>query len=86
MNTHHFLTDDDIFNGYFSDDYGRKRYSYHYDPDSKVLTVTCGPFGRRQNLSDKGVDRLSNEKLRDRLIELANEIGEDLIANPPIKS
>ena len=86
MITHHFLTDDDIFNGYFSDDFGERRYSYHYDPDSKLLTVTCGLFSRETDISNVGIDRLSEDELRDRLIALAQETGEDLKANPPIQS
>lgn len=86
MITHHFFTDDNIYNGYFSDDYGQKRYSYYYDPDSRILTVDCGRFSRTRNLSDMDIDRLSENELRDRLIALAQEIGEDLKANPPVTS
>lgn len=86
MITHHFFTDDDILNGYFSDDFGERRYSYFYDPDSKLLTVDCGRFRREKDLSKFGVDRMSQDELRDRLIALAQEIGEDLKANPPVQN
>lgn len=78
MITHHFVTDDDILNGYFSDESGQKLYSYHFDPDSQLLTVTRKPFSRSVDLSAAGIGRLSEDELRDRLIELAKEVGEDL--------
>ena len=86
MITHHFLTDDDIFNGYFSDDSGERRHSYRFDPDSKLLTVICGHFSREEDLSSAGIERLSQDELRDRLISLSLEIGEHLKANPTIKN
>lgn len=86
MITHHFLTDNNIFSGYFADDYGQRKYSYHYDPYFKVLPVECEQFGRKRDLSNYGIDRLPENELRDRPIALAQAIGKDLTANLPVQT
>jgi len=72
--THHLYDDDDITAGYFSDDYGKELFKYRYDRDTKTLHVETANFGRRRELGGIGIDRLSEDELRDRLISIAQEI------------
>ena len=85
MTAHHFNDEADVTSGYFTDDYGRQLYKYSYDRESKTLTVETGNFGRTREMVGAGIDRMSEDELRDCLIKHAIEVGEDLITNPPIK-
>jgi hypothetical protein len=83
--SHHFDDENNITSGYFADDFGRVIFRYRYDRESKVLRVNTSAFRRKLDLSQTGIDRLSEPELTERLKTLALEIGEDLRGNPPVK-
>lgn len=77
--THHL--NEDGQSGYFADDYGRSICRWTWDTDSSTLRVRVGNTERPVDLSAFGIDRLSHDKLQERLIGLAKSTGEELGAS-----
>ena len=77
----HYLSEDGQ-SGYFSDDEERLLCRWNWDAESKVLSVRCGPHERPVDLSSFGLERLGDEELTARLIDLAKSTGEGLRGTP----
>ena len=81
MITHHFETDTKFeMAGYFADDYGRRLGSWTWD--GKTIRVTAASTTRPQSLEQFDLTKYSDEDLRERLVNLAKEITEDLRGEP----
>ena len=83
MSLSHFLTrPDDVTNGYFVDDETNHRaISYWYDRNARILTVRIPRSEGTRKFSGPGIDRLSDDELKELLIRLALEVSENLRAN-----
>ena len=68
--------------GYFADDEERVLCRWTWDNESKILTVRCGPHERPVDLSSFGLDRLDEDELLDRLIDMAKATGQSLRGTP----
>ena len=83
--TPHLNDGSDVTVGYVTGDYGKELFKYRYDRESKTLHVHTSWYGRRRELAGTGIGRLNDEELNARLIEMAQEVYENLLADPPIK-
>ena len=77
----HYLNEDKQ-SGYFADDEERLLCRWTWDSEAKVLSVRCGPNERPVDLSNFGLERLDEEQLLGRLIDLAKSTGESLRGTP----
>ena len=83
--THQLNDDGDVITGHFSGEFGKELFTFRYERKLKTLFVDTTNFGRRRELAGTGIERLSDEELHERLIEMAPEVYENLLADPPIK-
>lgn len=79
MITHHI--DEDGQSGNFADDHGRMICHWNWDAELFVLRVRVGQTERPVDLSSFDIDRLTEDELIQRLIEIAQSTGDDLGAN-----
>lgn len=79
MTTHHWTRGKDAAQGgYFTDDDERIVCRWAFDPKAYVITVRHGSVSRPTVLSGFGIEHLEEVELRQRLVELAGEVCEQL--------
>ena len=80
MITHHLNEGNQ--GGYFADDYGRSLCRWSWDDKARIMKVQAGRIERPVDLSSFGIDRLSDDQLLERLIDIAKSTGEDIRGKP----
>lgn len=77
MSTHSFNDDaDPKAGGWFVDSEGRLLCRWTYDEHGPSLTVRYGPRGHKAELANLGLEEMSNDELRTRLVELARDFAQ----------
>jgi hypothetical protein len=82
MIVHHFNNPEDYTEGgYFADDVGSALGTWIWDGEAKILSVRCPPHERSIDLSQFNLHRMDPDKLKDRLVQIAQEVCEGFAAS-----